>query len=320
MVFEMLGGKEKAFANLDALRDEAANRIEDARKQTDPAQRKMMFKQLFTEIDRGTKAKGGLRVALTENGLGKYWKGNMDDTLNEMEKQGVSSDQIADFLSKNNDILMDSSDTMDKLEGSAGTQVKTTQKQLDDNIDQARAIGIRTQTVEDLLKNVFEPLLSGLVTAVEKIVTIVSKWFGDSTGDSVRDNTMGELKVLPKAIDQLQDAADKSADSLHDWVSKHGDPKDFSFVEKKYYDEQLASIADANKQISFMKGIETRGAITGAEQGQLGQTVHNYHTYFSADVNQEFAANDSVSSSGDSPSPMKPRTVRGRVVPTAPGS
>ena len=321
MVFEQMGGKDKAFAQLEVLRQQATNRVEDARKQAEANRNPRAFKPLFTELDRGFKAKGGLHVLLREGGLGKYWKGNMEDTLSEMQKQGLSSDEIAEFLNKNNDILMSSNENMDSIEKSSGAQNKTSQQQLVDNIDQARAIGIRTQTVEDLLKNIFQPLLAGLLTAVEKIATIVSKWSIFSTkSDMSTSNTMGELKVLPEAIDELQDAADKSSASLKDWSSTHGDKANWSYKEKQYYSDQLGSIATANQQIQFMKGIQTRGAMTDAEQAQLGQTVHNYSTYFSSDVNQQFAANDSVSASGDKPQPMAPRTVRGRVVPTPSGN
>jgi|SRR5271166_403289 len=307
-LFELLGGKEKGFANVaEILRNEATNRIKDARDEKDPAKKKAGYKMLFNEIDRGTKGKGGLRVTLPDN-LKKYWMGNMDDTLDAMKKGGVSDDEIADYLSSQTDVLADSQETQDATLKAAGTQVKTSQQQLIDNIDQARAIGIRTQTVEDLLKNIFQPLLAGLLTAVEKIADIVSKWSIFSTkSDMSTTDAVGELKVLPKAIDELQDAADKSSSALKDWGAKHGDKSDWSFMEKKYYDEQMASITAANQQVQFMKGINTRGAITGDEQSQLGNTIKTYHTYFSADINNVFAANDSVSATGDSTNPMMPR-------------
>src|SRR5271170_3648562 len=309
LIFQQLGGKEKIMGQLDALRIQATQRVEGARTEAMATNDPHAFKPLFTELDRGFKSKGGLRVAITKSELGRYWKGNMDKTLDEMQSQGVSADKIADFLNMNNDTLMDSNENMSSIEKSAGTQVKTSQQQLVDNIDQARSIAMRTQTLEELLKNVFQPLVSGLLTEVEKIFTMLSHWSilgGIQSGATITD-TAGELKVLPKAIDQLQDAADKSSASLKDWSAASGDKSKWSPEQQQYYKDQFQSIQTANQQLTMMKGVVARGAITDDEQTQLGQTVHNYSTYFSADINNEFAANDSVSATGDRTNQMMPR-------------
>ena len=245
---EMLGVKAGNYANaFDMMRNEATNRIMDVQTaQGGPAQQKANAKQLFSELYRGAKMKDGIPTFLTEKGLGKYMKGNMDDTFDAIYDQGKGVDKLVDLFGYNTDQIASDQETQNKILKANADGAKTDKDSLAAQLSQARGMAMRTQTVEDLLKNTFKPLLTDLLSAVETIATWIAKHFG---GDFAKDQaqTAKDMAAIPDKINELGDRAEQLAK----------DP-----ATQKQAQAML-------EQMKFLQGIQEHGTfLSGSEQAK----------------------------------------------------
>ena len=309
----------KQAANL--LRTEASNRVQEAGEGTE-ADKKRNYKLLTTELDRNMKAKGGWNMALTKKGYGGYIGKTLEETNENMMKTAEGQAAMQDTLQTNVDYLAFDKETQKKImdsqsDGQAtdGQQAMTQKQQL----EQARGVAMRTQTVGDLLTNTFKPLLISLLSEVEHIASWIAKHFG---GDAAKDQaqTMADMAALPKAIEDYGNKAEalmkdpsKAAEAQAaidamkylQGIQDHGilSPKDQSKVEGLLGINMPGQMSRAD-----MMGAGVAGAI-GPGGGLVGNAVSYYYSIYDAHFNQSMTHDGSVGKSGEQTQPQPGNTA-----------
>jgi hypothetical protein len=301
---EMLGVKGSPAKAFGILRDVGQNRINDLTSDS-PANRKRNNRELFNEIYKGSKTKEGIAAYLTSKGIGKeLFEGakTSDDILDMVASSDEGLKKLQALYGENLDLIAGSAKTQDKIVHEAGKGNKMTAEGLADQLSQARGIAMRTQTVEDFLKNILEPLILRLVSALEFIATAVSKLTGGNYADVQKKATEDMAAVAP-AIDKLSSHLEEQVKSLKTMTD--GPAKDAMAAQIKAGNDTVAQLATIQSRGTFGSASQeslVMDAIKKINAGQIpsisgsGVTVNNY---YSSNSTQDAAQPANVGTSSD---------------------
>lgn len=259
--------KQAGMGNLaEMARTIATGRVEDVRLEHDPQQQKADAKGLFFEFYKGAKSNHAIATYLTEQGLGKFIKKNSTDALGEVMSTSDGMDALLKLADSQSDTLGTSENSLKKLVSSASEGNDTSDATLAHNLQQAREVGLRTQTVEDILKNVFTPLLNALVESVEFIATTLSKLVPGANFQKDQARVQRDMGNIPKAVDKLT--------SIHDDLIKQREPLEakvekgitLSPDEQTRFDDLTGKIQKTEKAITDFTNVQTQGTFLSAGQ------------------------------------------------------
>ena len=253
------------------LQQESQNRIREATTTEDPKQRKEFIKQLLIEIKR----KGGLPTTLK----GSQWEGftgGLDDLAESMAKNGKDA---SDALAKNADTIAGTVETQTAITDKMRVQQRAGTLQEKASLDQAADIGKNTQTVEDILKNIFKPLLTDLLFAIEFIARGVAKFTGQSF-DLNKKQSKEDIGRIPAAMSDLSNKTKTLMDANTE-LQKKKEAHDgkLSDADQKMFDDNKAAIEKNVKTMQYLNDTLTVGVKTGTEQDALEQTLKGLHGY-----------------------------------------
>ena len=283
---EQLGVKPGALAEaFRPFREEANNRVKDVETAATPEKKTELAKGIFTEIYKGAKSKGGIPLMLTGKGeFAKYWKGNMEDTFSEMNKTKEGQADMIKMFYSNLDVVAGSKETLTKILKSNSDGRKEGADGIQDQINLAKGVGSRTQSVGDLLSNTFKPLLIKLIHGIEGIASVVSKWFGhDVKGAGSEDAQQfaaqkeGEMTDVGKAIDALSLSDDTQQAALVAFQKAHTNSAGkMSQTDADQADAMSQQIQIGNDTFKKLEEIKDTGAFkTDAQESLVMKQVGN---------------------------------------------
>jgi hypothetical protein len=270
---EMLGIHDPKNA-IKLLRDEAANRIQEATSEETPIEsRKKFIKQMLMDIGRKP---GGLKVGLA----GTQFEGLSGDLDSVADAMAHNTKDARSALAKNADTVGGSVDTQARILDKMRMEQKTGVLAQRDALDQAADIGKRTQTVEDILKNIFKPLFTDLLTAVEFIAEGVGKFLGKDF-DVNQKQVHADMAAIPTAMADLQKKTDELMDSQEKLAKKAElNGGKLSDPDQKQFDAQKKAIDENTKTMSYLGDVQTKGAVgSGQEEDVLEKTLSGLHKY-----------------------------------------
>jgi hypothetical protein len=268
---DMLGIKDLK-KSIPLLMDEAQNRIKTAttdETQT-PENRRKFIKQLLLEISRKP---GGVKMT-----LGGHQFDTVTDSLDTIADAAVKNPkEAAAALSENAFTIAGSIDTQQAIMDKMRMEQKVGITSEKDALDTANDIANRTQTVEDILKNVFKPLLVDLVTALEFIAKEVGDFFHDSFAVD-KEKVQKDMASIPGAMAELTAKTKdliKQQDVLAAQAQKEGrDPR-----QDPQFKELSKQIEENNKTLSYLRDATVVGVKTGADEDVLEQKIDQIHGY-----------------------------------------
>lgn len=229
----------------------------------------------------------------------------------------------------NIETIATSDGTQRKILKDNATGTKQDAKSIDAQISQARAIALRTQSVEELLANTFKPLMIKLVYGIEKIATTVLKWFSnDNDGQKPPDveDPAAQMAKVSDAVGTLNKQLDAGQQELTDFTASHMKDGKFDTADNKKHAQELAMQnalgADTLKQLetTMQSGVAGDGimdAVAKIQAGQKGVTVGDagkgvtINNFYSANATMDVQQPASASSSTDKPADMSRKQAQG---------
>jgi hypothetical protein len=280
---EALGVKAGGYANaFEMMRDEAANRVRDVTTATNPTDRSRLGKAIFSEFYKGAKTKGGIAQYLEAKGMGQYVKDNYEATIDNMLSTEQGRKDFSSLAHENLDAIADSGATQDKILKANADGNKQGADAMAAQINQAKAIGSRTQSVGDLLSNTFKPLLIKLIHGLEGIATVVSKLAshfigGTETAEQVTTAKEGEMADLGSAVDKLTTNVETQQADLRNFQVAHTNAAGkMSKTDADTADKMSDQIQIGADTLKKLEEIKDRGAFkTGAEENLAMAAVKN---------------------------------------------
>lgn len=281
--------KQKGFGSLaEFSRVAGSQAVADVRGTVSPTEQRSGAKVLFNEFYKGAKTKEGIAAFLTEKGLGKFMKDNGEDQLDNIMSTKDGMDAFLKVADGQADVIGSGVDQQKKMIAAMSEGNETSDATLAHNLETARQVGSRTQTVEDLLKNVFKPLLTALLESVEFIATAISHLIPGSDFQKDQKRIQGDFQAIPKAVDSLTkniDSLTSQREPLENQMQKgmklsDSDQKTYDDLTKKIQSNtatitQLNSIASQGTFLSASQMKDVEGALTNIGQGKTANMNPN---------------------------------------------
>jgi hypothetical protein len=259
--------QESAMLGIDPMKlrrmllQEAQNRVREALTES-PAGKKRDYRILVKEIADGLTRKQWL-ATLGRHGFEKY----ADDQNALAEQMVLHQEEAGKLLGENANIIAGSGDTQNQLLSKMHAEQASGIATQEDALDQAGDIGARTQTIEQILENVFKPIFNDMLLAVE----IIAKWVSSLGGedlDTERKQLQSDIQAIPDAIKSLEDKTKGLIEEEKKLVDSQGHVLPGS---EKKFQELKDEIAANNKTIEDLRDT----AVTGFtdDQEQLEKTI-----------------------------------------------
>jgi len=285
MLGQMLGlNKEQVFGQMADISSRiAASQIAAAGKETNLTDKRRDYKELFKMMWANPNMRGMARQ-LKDQGMG------MDEAFNNIYDSDKDQQAIAKQIADNTDTIEESPDIMNKMLGRLAEQNKIGDDQLAQQLNQARGIGIRTQTPAEMIKNVFAPWMTELVHGVEYIAKVLGGNVGFTDTQEQRDKIMAKV---PDAIADVSKKGEKMYQDLQD-IRDRRDAKTgkLSDADQKQFDTQLAAYKQNQATLSYLQGVQDQGGsfLSPDQEKNVVETLNAIHS--GKDVQAPKAADD----------------------------
>ena len=268
----MIGGLDELFKQMGFPNFiEGARRIGQGRvhevEQMEPnsTAQKQGYMNLANEFFKYSKKKNGIPMQFAEGApFAKYWKGNLEASLQEMQKTPEGLKDMHDILMENAETMGSSNEAQSEIVDAMGQSNKTSDEDLANNVKIAKQAGMRTQTVEDILKNVFTPLLSSISEGVEYIATALSKLKIFGGGDPQRASK--DMKAVGDAITNMEKQQKGIIDQREDLEQKKQRGGKLTPQEQAKYDDLTKQYDMLTDSIESFSKVQSQGAILSNDQ------------------------------------------------------
>jgi len=263
-----LAKARQQFAGLS--KTEVGNRVQDIRSVTDPAEKKKQALAMVNEMIRQQRS-GKLDGPLLKELKGQ--KGVVGDGMRELtDATNLSGDALLDFVDAHRNEAAATKENQSKVVSNLALNAKISDDMYAKQIDDAKAVAERTQTVEDILKNTFAPLLNDIVSAVEFIANKMGFGLFHKDAADLAKDFAADSSVLNTTLQKTQDSADaqeKHLAEMRKTMAKGGMSDEAKTALDKQINEAISKLSETEKDLAAIQQAKAGGRYTTEQQEQL---------------------------------------------------
>jgi hypothetical protein len=262
-IFEQTGISRDQFTQM--AQTQAGNRIQDIKTTTDKGTQRdqaIAYIQEMIKAQRTGKLKTELKGMkfLDENGqeTTDWTKANNVALLKILDSHRTEAASTKDTIEK---VVKGISDTNDLGDDAYAKQ-----------IDDAKAIAERTQTVEDILKNTFAPMLQDLVSLVEYIANKMGFGLFHKDAAELSKDFAADSAALNETLKKTQDNAagqEKHLADLRKEMKTGTLSDDARAALDKQINEAITKLSDTEKDLAALQSAKGQGRYSTEQQEKL---------------------------------------------------
>lgn len=263
-----LAKAREQFAGLS--KNQVNTRVQDIKSTTDPVEKKKQAIAMVNEMIRQQRS-GKLDGPLLKELKGQ--QGAVGDGMRELsDNTSMSADALLDFVDAHRNEAAATKENQSKVVSNLALNAKISDDMYAKQIDDAKSVAERTQTVEDILKNTFAPLLNDIVSAVEFIANKMGFGLFHKDAADLAKDFASDSSVLNETLKKTQDSADQQEKHLSEMrktMSKGGMSDEAKTALDKQINDAISKLSETEKDLAAIQGAKAGGRYTTEQQEQL---------------------------------------------------